>query len=486
MFGKHCNVVLQVLVSIYFFIIPFFIIVHDLRDPAFHTNGVTRWAVRLHKRLTPRLHRWARDRLRTKAGKKLGVDNISGTEWPLFGCMFYLLGTEALQVEWEKDRSISDVAPRDYAAEAITSAVDLVTDPGHASWVKEHWGDDYLHIENVFYRMLLISSITSHYNLLGEKHHLPLLKDQVESMSRELAESPHGVLDDYPGECYPTDVLSAIAAIGRADKVLGTDHSEFIMRSRRGFSGECLDERGLPPYGAVAVTGEPLGTSRGCGVAYGLIFSPEIWPETARQWYPQFEKYFWQKRYGAAGFREYPVDRTGYDWYFDVDAGPVTFGYGFAACAFGLAAARTNGRFDQAFPLLAVNLVACWPLLDGTLLFPRILSNAADAPYLGESCMVFIISRQPAHGFTVKEGGAVPVFVHVMLALYLLAGLTLAAGGWWRLRRLKKRAEEFKPGFVKLQYSLWGGFTLAGLACLFTGSYLPALFFLLCAQLLPR
>ena len=46
----------------------------------------------------------------------------------------------------------------------------------------------------------------------------------------------------------------------------------------------------------------------------------------------------------------------------DVDSGPV-------------GAARANGRFDHAYPLSAEMLFACWPLPDGTLLFPRILSG---------------------------------------------------------------------------------------------------------------
>jgi len=37
----------------------------------------------------------------------------------------------------------------------------------------------------------------------------------------------------------------------------------------------------------------------------------------------------------------------------DVDAGPVIDGYGISASAFGIGAARKNGRFDRAFPLTA-------------------------------------------------------------------------------------------------------------------------------------
>src|SRR5204863_5140951 len=126
-----------------------------------------------------------------------------------------------LQDVWEKDHPANEVAPNVYAKAAIEAATSLVIDPTQASWVKIHWGEKYLKTENVFYRMLVISALTSHARLTGEKKYFPLLKDQTDSLSAELDASLHGLLDDYPGECYPGDVLTAIAMIQKADKVLG-------------------------------------------------------------------------------------------------------------------------------------------------------------------------------------------------------------------------------------------------------------------------
>ena len=47
--------------------------------------------------------------------------------------------------------------------------------------------------------MLVIAALTSHARLTGDKEYLPLLKDQVDSLSAELDASRHGLLDDYPG-----------------------------------------------------------------------------------------------------------------------------------------------------------------------------------------------------------------------------------------------------------------------------------------------
>ena len=131
------------------------------------------------------------------------------------------MATENLQQTWEKDPSFSRIAPRYYARDAVEAATDLVLDTSQAAWVKKHWGEDrYLATENVFYRMLIISAMTAHHNLTGSDKHLPLLRQQVTGLANELDASPHGLLDDYPGQCYPTDVVAAIAAIRRADDIL--------------------------------------------------------------------------------------------------------------------------------------------------------------------------------------------------------------------------------------------------------------------------
>jgi len=70
----------------------------------------------------------------------------------MFGSVFYLAATENLQAAWERDHGLSAVAPAVYARRTIDAAVDLILDPVHHTWVRTHWGPDYLHRENVFFR----------------------------------------------------------------------------------------------------------------------------------------------------------------------------------------------------------------------------------------------------------------------------------------------------------------------------------------------
>ena len=483
---RHFNAVVMVLISLFFFLIPGVIVIHELSDPNIRSAGIPQSAWKLHRTISPQFERWARERLNSKRATELSTSDISGTEWPLFGAVFYLWATESLQDAWEKDHSPGAVAPNVYAKGAIEAATSLVIDPTQANWVKIYWGTNYLKTENVFYRMLVISALTSHARLTGEKQYLPLLKDQVDSLSAELDASRHGLLDDYPGECYPGDVLTAIAMIHRADKVLGTDHSTFVNRAIRGFQNKALDSREMVPYFASASLGEPVGSSRGCGNSYVLLFSPEIWPDPAQKWYDLYSQYFWQETWTCAGFREFPKDLPGNNWYLDVDSGLVLKGFGCAACAFGVGAARVNGHFEQAYPLTTEMLVTSWPLPNGNLLLPRLLSNAADAPDLGEAGILFNLTRLPAEGISVKTGGSMPGFVLIWLALQSGCGLILLATAIKSFRRWRKNSASMVFRWPQMQFGIWAGLLAACALCLFFGQALIALLFLVCAQLFPR
>ena len=483
---RYFNAAIIFFIAVFFFLGPAGILISNLLDANLRQPGVPRAAWRLHRTLSPRFERWARARAESGRATQLSTENISGTEWPLFGTIFYLWGTEALQDAWEKNHAPGSVAPNVYARGAIDAAAKLVVDPKQASWVNIHWGTNYLKTENVFYRMLVIAGLTSHARLTGDKQYLPFLRDQVESYAAELDASKHGLMDDYPGECYPGDVLTSVAMVRRADRVLGTDHSAFVERALRGFSGDALDPKGLVSYMADAGSGRSFDWSRGCSCSYVSLFAPELWPEQARQWYDLYAENFWQEVWTAAGFREFPGDTTVSDWYFDVDSGPVVKGYGFAACAFGTGAARANGHFEHAYPLAAETLAISWVLPNGTYLFPRALSDVADAPYLGEAAILFNLTCQPARGVTVKTGGSLPTFVLIILAIQIGIGSLLVLGLTRSVRSWRRNRASLTFSFTRQQIAIWAGLMIAVIVLWLVGKLLPAFLSLLIAQLLPR
>lgn len=419
--------VLAAVVALVFLFLPGLTVVRDIADPGMRRPGIPSKAWRMHRYLTPRIERWARERVASKKAGHLNLYNVPGTEWPMFTCVFYLRATEALQEAWEKDHRLARHAPLTYARGAVEAAKDLILDPVHHTWVRQHWGDDYWHTQNVFFRSLVISGITSYEKLIGDGKLRPLLRDQADTLSVALDRSKLGVLEDYPGECYPIDVLAAIAWIKRADELLGIDRSAFYERSRRGFAGSMLDPRGLVPYSVDYLRGTQDEPSRGIGNSHVLISAPELWPKQAKTWYDLYEKHFWQERWWAAGFREYPKDVTDYSWY-DVDAGPIIDGFSISGNAFGVAAARINGRFDHAYTLSAQVLTACWPLPNGMQLLPRALSESSGghAPYLGESAIMFFLTQNPKDGTNTVTGGHLVGSVYLGLLFYLgFGGLVL-------------------------------------------------------------
>lgn len=410
----HC---VLVALAVYFFFLPGLSVVRDLNDPALGHPGVPKRAVELHRSLTPRVESWARTRVASGRARSVPLHDVAATEWPLFTAVFYLMATEQLQEQ-------TSTRPMTYASGAVHAARDLLIDPGHHTWVKEHWGEDYLHHQNFFFRSLLIGGLTSYEALTHDGSSLPMLRDQVETLSASLDRTRLGLMNDYPGECYPIDVLAGIGLIRRADAVLGTDHCAFVERSLRAFQGPRTDDIGLVPFRVDLPEATEVQPGRGIGMAWSLQFAPDLWPEQSRQWYATFERHFWQDRGWAAGFREFRPG-TWPEWTFEIDAGPVADGFGTSANAFAIAAARRNGRFDHAYTLSSELVATAWPLPSGGLLSVQAVSQATDAPYLGESAILYFLTVPPAKGVPIVTGGHRPGLVWLTLAIYF--GIPLGA-----------------------------------------------------------
>ncbi|MFA5203328.1 MAG: hypothetical protein WC708_02890 [Lentisphaeria bacterium] len=485
------NLLVLGVLALWFLVWPGLRLAWDLTDPALRLpNGNNpRAAWRVHRALAPRLATWANARVDTQAGAAVpDLLDVPVTEWPMFTCVFYLGATAALQAEW--DRHPRGPAPREYARDAIAACLRLITDPATHTWVRMHWGDDYLHRENVFFRGMLIQGLTDYERVTGDRRHHDLLRDQVETLARALDAAPHGLLHDYPGECYPLDVLAAVWCIRRADPLLGTDHRAFAAREWRAFSGARLDACGLLAYEADVASGRSDSPSRGIGNSYALLYAPDLYPERAAEWYALYTRHFWQERIGAAGYREYPKDMTDKEWLVVPDSGPVVWGFSPAGNAYAVGAARANGRFDQAWPLSAQVLAAAWPLPNGRWLGARILSAAArgHAPYLGEANLLFLFTRQPVAGLPAVTGGRLPPIIAVAFLFYLgLGGLFLWLIGrqWRRLGRADGAAAARIPRGT-VQFTLWLTLYAAVPAVLAWKGLLAAFAVLLAAQFLPR
>ena len=451
--GRYLRSVVILFLAIYFMILPALQIICYLRDPGLQDGGMCSFLYRWHRDLSQRYEVWAKERLASDKAAQLDINNVSGTEWPLFGSVFYLWSTEALQDAWNANPELYQTAPVDYARGAIEASAALLADSAHATWVKQYWGEDYLEKENLFYRMLLIHAMISYQTLLGDDRYESLLVQQVDSLAAELDASPFGLLDDYPGQCYPVDIMPAYAAIKRADALLGTDHSAMVSRGLRAFQDTRLDSAtGLPAYNVDSETGYNLSGARGVGVSFMLIWAPEIWPGPAAQWYNNYEEHFWQTNRLVAGFREFPRSESfDRNWMVEVDAGPVMAGFGMGASAFGLGAARANGRMDHAYSLAALALTGAWRLPDGTLPLPRLLSDLTDAPYLGEAALLFSLTRQPVVPVLQQAEGHTPLLIILILVSAIIAGGWLVLSSIVEIKRTKTGIDPYAIPLVRCQ-----------------------------------
>lgn len=318
----------------------------------------------------------------------------------------------------------------------MDASLRLMLDEGHAHWVKEYWGEDHMTDPNCFYRMLMVGSITAHNEITGETRHLDLLRETVGDLAADIDASPHGLIDDYPGQCFPCDVTVAIAMILRADRALGTDHGEWAKGALRRMMGNFGDD--LPPYTAEAASGLPVLASRGCTNGFFFSHVGEIDPDLADGLYAKYVADFWQEKFGAAGWREFPKWAEVPEYYMDPDSGPVVEGFGTGATGLGLGAARAQGDSERAGKLGAETLVTAIPLINGRLLVPWLVSDRVHAPYFAEITILHQLSILPVGGGGETTRAAMPL---VVWGLLLFEGLVAAMlFRWsWKLVFGKKR-----------------------------------------------
>ena len=187
----------------------------------------------------------------------------------------------------------------------------------------------------------------------------------------------------------------------------------------------------------------------------------------------------------CAGFREFPKGLPGYEWTYDVDAGPIIAGFSPAANAFGLAAARVNGRFDHAFTLAAQIIPATWPLPGGGLLGTRLLSDPYHAPYLGESAVLYFLTRMSAPGMLLKTGGRLPGLYFAGLAFYFGGGILIVWSSVAAWRKRRRNSLRLRVPAARFQGYTWLTLMACGVALLLLHWPGLGLIGLLAGQFLP-
>ena len=439
--GFHFAVAGVVIVlSVMFFIYPAITICRVAMDSDLRRTGESRLVSRWFTSAAGRYRSWATTYLDTEYAKSLNHDDVAATEWPMFGSVFFLVTAEELQKQGKIDATEGTIR------NAVEKAARIVASPVTATWVKTKWGDQYLENENVFYRMLLILGLSSYESITGNAQYHVLMSRQRVTLARELADAKLHLRNDYPNECYPSDLLWAVAAIERAARLEGAKHDDLAKDLIAAFDGPLKTPEGLPAFQVDARSGRILQGARGCGNSGILMFAAELDPAAAARWYGAYEENFWKDTGWVVGFAE--VARGSKEDVMDVDSGPVLFGFGSVASAFGIGAAKTVGRIDHAAPLTMEAVACSWPTPFGFLV-PGIMGRlAVDSWSLGEVALLFSMTRPICATETVPYEGYPPLIVWGLLAVYLGIGLFFIGAEIRSCRRLLRRCRG-APGAKK-------------------------------------
>ncbi|MEN6451694.1 MAG: hypothetical protein ABFC96_14475 [Thermoguttaceae bacterium] len=402
-------------------------------DSQLNRTGESRLVPYWFKSATGRFIAWADDYLGSSYAGSIHHNDIPATEWPMFGAAFYLVTAQDMQ-----DRGQID-ATQGTIRQAVDKAAEIVASPVTGTWVRTKWGEGYRDRENVFYRMLFILGLSSYEKITGSTQYRPLMSQQRATLSAELAGAKFHLRDDYPGECYPADMLWAVAAIQRAGRLEGADHAELVRGLMTSFDGPMKAPEGLPAFQADSRSGGILQGARGCGNSGIIIFAAELDRAIAGQWYDAYERRFWKDTGWIAGFTEMP--RGARDAFADVDSGPVLCEIGSVSSAFGIGAAKAVGRYDHAAPMTAEMVACSWPTPFGFLI-PGVMGRVAAKSWsLGEVAMLFSMTRPTLTENAVPFRGRHAAIVWIMLAFYAGSGVFLI---WFEIRTTRRRIRRYR------------------------------------------
>jgi hypothetical protein len=140
---------------------------------------------------------------------------------------------------------------------------------------------------------------------------------------------------------WPADQSATLASLSRYDRAHhDTLHEEPADRWKRFFDSKSIDKATELPISEVTGTRTGSNRPRGCAQSYLTRYVSEFDTALAARWYANYKAHFADSVMRQPGFREWP---RGVSLKADIDSGPIIFGIGAAASAFGIIAAKSQG-----------------------------------------------------------------------------------------------------------------------------------------------
>ncbi|WP_053237126.1 hypothetical protein [Sandaracinus amylolyticus] len=232
---------------------------------------------------------------------------------------------------------------RDAYVPAMRRAADRLVDAGTLRFAASRWGEDPIAALDGDHGHAYLGYAALALGMLRavdpETPHAAL-HDRIEAaLARRLARAPHALIETYPGESYPPDVLAVAGSLGLHQRVTGADHRALLDAWSRTFRARWIDASGYLVQAGDARTGEARDAPRGSGTAIGAYFASFVDRDMARTLDEGLA------RRGHATFLGFGGVREGAEG--DIDSGPVLLGVGVSATGFALASARIHGDRDR-------------------------------------------------------------------------------------------------------------------------------------------
>jgi hypothetical protein len=226
----------------------------------------------------------------------------------------------------------------DAHAAAMDRAIDRLLEPDLRGFDRESWGSDAMdaldgdrgHVGYISY----FSAALAMDRLVDPGRHDATEERFVHAMIRRFEADL--MPETYPGERYPVDCSTGIAAIALHDRATGEDHSALLHRWTAKLQSDWVDDDGLLLQRFHH--GEAVDVGRGSGTFLAAYFIAFADPDASRTLWEHGRDALYNPLLGFGMMREIPHGTR-----MDVDSGPVILGRGVSATGFALAPARIHG-----------------------------------------------------------------------------------------------------------------------------------------------
>lgn len=157
----------------------------------------------------------------------------------------------------------------------------------------------------------------------------------IAALVRRYQASPIGLLETYPGETYPVDNTTAMAAISIYDKATDNRHRELLASLTANFARRCVDPATDLVIQAVdSRTGAAVDRPRASGTALAAFFLARVDPALSARLLAGLRRHCAASAFGITAMREYPAGSP--PGRSDIDSGPLIFGLSMSGTGFAI------------------------------------------------------------------------------------------------------------------------------------------------------